>query len=347
MEDDLIRRPGPVRRATINDVAKLAQVSKKTVSRVINLETRVRAVTYERVNKAIQDLHFSPNPQARSLAFGRSFLVGLIYENPSPTYVVNMQLGILDVLRPAGIELVVHPCNRDAETLLEDIRGFVERQRLEGVILPPPLSEDEHLVALLRELGCPYVRIASVALDDPAAMIVTNDQVGGEQAAARLADLGHRVIGLVRGPSSYRSSMVRGQGFVATLAARGIAVSPDYDVEGGYTFESGVAAGNRLLDLPIPPTAVFALNDDMALGVMQAARQRGLQLPDDLSIIGFDDLPTAAHVWPNLTSVHLPIRQMGALASAKLLAALKRVSVDEEEVLPVLIVRQSDVRCPS
>jgi LacI family transcriptional regulator len=342
--EDETRRPSVTRRATINDVADKANVSKKTVSRVINREPSVKPVMVERVNRAIAELHFSPNPQARSLALGRSFLVGLIYENPSPTYVVNMQLGILDVLRPAGMELVVHPCRRDTESLLDDVRTFIERQRLDGVILPPPLSEDERLVALLRETGCPYVRIACTALDDPTVMVVSNDHLGARQAAKRLTGLGHTRIALVRGPTSYRSSRERGQAFIAALAEHGIVISGDYDIEGGYTFESGVAAGHRLLELAHPPTSVFALNDDMAIGVMQAARERELNLPRDLSVIGFDDLPMAGRVWPNLTSVRLPIRDMGSLASNKLLAQLGHdVSIDDYLIEPTLIARQSDI----
>ncbi len=347
MTDDTKRRTVPQRRATITDVADHAHVSKKTVSRVINRETGVKPAMVERVERAIRELHFSPNPQARSLALGRSFLVGLIYENPSPTYVVNMQLGILDVLRPAGMELVVHPCRQEAPTLLDDIRSFIERQRLDGVILPPPLSEDESLVTLLRQTRCPYIRIACAPLDEPAVMVVSNDRSGARQAALRLADLGHRHIALVRGPVGYLSSHERGQAFVTALRDRGIAIDPACDVAGGYTFESGVIAGHRLLELPLPPTAVFVLNDDMAIGVMQAARERGLNLPDDLSIIGFDDLPMAARMWPNLTSVRLPVREMGAAASGKLLAILagETDSGGDHLVEPMLIVRQSDVAC--
>lgn len=350
MNGEAKARPATGRRATITDVAAYAKVSKKTVSRVINREPHVTPRMYERVNRAIEELGFSPNAQARSLALGRSFLVGLIYENPSPTYVVNMQLGILDVLRPEGMELVVHPTRREAATMLDDVRAVIARQRLDGVILPPPLSEDEALIAMLRGIGCPYVRITCTTLDDPAQSVVSNDEWGAAEAACRLADLGHRRIALVRGPASYRSSHVRGQAFLAALAERGLSIEEVHDVEGGYTFESGVAAGHRLLALPQPPTAVFALNDDMAIGVMQAARERGLTLPDDLSIIGFDDLPMAGRVWPNLTSVRLPVREMGGLAAARLLVALAGEDADDPPddtadavIRPVLIARRSDV----
>lgn len=334
------------KRATINDVARLANVSKKTVSRVINQSPLVRADTRERVNAVIKDLDFVPDPQARGLAFRRSFLVGMIYDQPSPTYVVNMQQGILDALKGSGLELVVHPCHRASETLLDDIRGFVERQRLFGVIMPPSVSEDEQVIALLRELNCPYVRIASVSLDEPSAMVVTHDWRGAAEAAHHLVDLGHRRIALVRGLSTFRSSAERSKGFIDALAQRGQTLAHEYDFQGAYTFESGVEAGRALLALPQPPTAIFCLNDDMAIGVMQAAREAGLELPRDLSVVGFDDLPMAARVWPNLTSVRLPIRDMGRMAAEKLLAPLRGVDparLEQPEVRPALVERQSAI----
>lgn len=346
MAQDDPRSGKPGKRATINDVAREAQVSKKTVSRVINQSPFVKEDTREKVNAVIKALGFTPDPQARGLAFRRSFLVGLIYDNPSPTYVVNMQQGVLDALKGSGLELVVHPCNRNSPTLLEDIRGFVERQRLYGVIMPPSVSEDEQVIDLLRDLDCPYVRIASVALDEPQAMVVTNDWIGAAEAAAHLAELGHERIGLVRGPDLFRSSAVRGKGFLDALAERGIPLDPAYDFKGAYTFESGVEAGHALLALETPPTAIFTLNDDMAIGVMQAARDRGLELPRDLSVVGFDDLPMAARVWPNLTSVRLPIRDMGRMAAEKLLAPMRGVDpakMQQPEVRPALVVRKSAI----
>ena len=332
--------------ATINDVALRAHVSKKTVSRVINRVPTVQEDIRERVANAIRELGFRPNPQARSLAFRRSFLVGLLYDNPSPAYVVNMLEGILDSLSDSGFELVVHPCDHRSSSFFDNVEEFVERQRLAGVILPPPLSENEPLVELLRNRACPYVRISSLALDEPSAMVVTNDHLGAEEAANKLAELGHRRIGLVRGPSSFRSAEVRGQGFCRALAQHGMTVDPAHDVEGSYTFESGVEAGHQLLSLKVSPTAIFAMNDDMALGVMQAARQRGLELPRDLSLIGFDDLPMAARVWPNLTSVRLPIRQMGQLAAQKLLGVIGGAPLLDDQhtvIRPTLILRHSAV----
>ena len=197
--------------ATINDVARLAGVSKKTVSRVINNSPFVREETRAKVEAVIAEAGFTPDPQARGLAFRRSFLVGMIYDNPSPNYVVNMQQGVLDAVRGSGLELVVHPCNRASENFLADVEGFVVRQKLFGVVMPPSVSEDERVVAMLRAADCPYVRIASVSLDEPARMVVTNDSLGAAEAARHLAELGHTRVAFISGPDSFRSSHERGR----------------------------------------------------------------------------------------------------------------------------------------
>lgn len=336
------RRPG--KPATINDVARLAGVSKKTVSRVINNSPFVREETRAKVEAVIAESGFSPDPQARGLAFRRSFLVGMIYDNPSPNYVVNMQQGVLDAVRGSGLELVVHPCNRASDSFLADVEGFVVRQKLFGVVMPPSVSEDERVVALLRQADCPYVRIASVSLDEPARMVVTNDSRGAAEAARHLAQLGHTRVAFISGPDSFRSSHERGRGFSEGLAEYGLILDPAYVRRGAYTFESGAEAAADLLALPDPPTAIFAGNDEMAIGVMKAARDRGLDVPFDLSIVGFDDLPMASRVWPNLTTVRLPVRDMGRMAAEKLTArsrGLDPAALDQPEIIPSLVVRDS------
>lgn len=330
--------------ATINDIARLAGVSKKTVSRVINNSPFVKEETRKRVEGVIAENGFTPDPQARGLAFRRSFLVGMIYDNPSPNYVVNMQQGVLDAVRGAGLELVVHPCNRGTDTFLNEVRAFIVRQKLFGVVMPPSVSEDDRVVAILKEADCPYVRIASVSLDEPARMVVTHDSRGAARAARHLAELGHRRVAFISGPDSFRSSHERGRGFSEGLAAHGLALDDRYVRQGAYTFESGVEAAASLLAMAEPPTAIFAGNDEMAIGVMKAARDAGLDVPRDLSIVGFDDLPMASRVWPNLTTVRLPIRDMGRMAAEKLTAGLRGLdpaTLVQPEVDPFLVVRDS------
>lgn len=306
------------RKPTIKDVAALAGVSKKTVSRVINNSPLVNQGTRDGIQKLIKEIGYRPDPQARGLASRRSYLVGMISDNPTPQYVVSIQLGILDVLRNTGYELVVHPCDRKSDTFIEDARRFIEVQKLHGVILTPSVSEDERLAEVLRELGCAYIRIASIALDMERRMIVTNDRIGGREAARHLARLGHKRIALIAGRRSFRSSQERRAGFEEGLAEFGITIPPEYLLQGDYTFESGLALGSAILDLDPAPTAVFASNDEMAAGVLQALHVAGLTPPDALSVVGFDDFETATRVWPRLTTARTPARRIGRLAAERL-----------------------------
>ena len=338
---------GGRKRATINDIARLAGVSKKTVSRVINQSPFVRDETRERIEAVIAEWGYAPDPQARGLAFRRSFLIGMIYDNPNPQYVVNMQLGLLDGIRGSGFELVVHPCDRSSPTFLQDVRTFVERQKLYGVVLPPSVSEDERVAKLLREIGCEYIRIASVELDKPEHMIVGHDRLGGEAMGAHLVELGHRQIGFITGLPSFRSSHERRGGFEDALNKAGIELNSDYVVQGAYTFESGLACGEALLAMTPRPTAIFAGNDEMAAGVLQAARRAGLQVPADLTVVGFDDFQIAQAVWPPLTTIHIPTREVGRIAAEKLINAAVRDKRDPNSTIPYLVVRESSGPPPS
>ena len=190
-------------KATINDIARLAGVSKKTVSRVINDSPLVKPDTRAKVHALMREYGYAPDPQARGLAFRRSFLIGLVFDNPTAQYIVNIQYGVLDALRDSGYELVVHPCDSKSEGYVDGIRRFVQQQKLHGVILIPRVSEDEALAEALRAIDCRYVRIASVAMDEPGRMLVTHDRSAGAEAANYLESLGHRRIGLITGPKRY------------------------------------------------------------------------------------------------------------------------------------------------
>lgn len=327
---------------TINDVARLANVSKKTVSRVINESPLVRKETRDKVKAIIQEHGYSPDPQARALAFRRSFLVGMIYDNPSPQYVVNMQLGILDVLEDTSFQLVLHPCERGNERFRQKIHTFVSQQKPLGVILPPSVSEDDELAAMLNELGCDYVRIASVALDSPMKMVRTHDAEGAAQAARHLASLGHRKIAHIHGPKTFRSAHERLAGFKKGLEEQGVALANSLIVEGAYTFDSGVSCTEKLIYGDTRPTAIFTGNDEMAVGAYQAVRKAGLRVPEDISIVGFDDTPMASRVWPPMTTVRLPIREMGQAAARLLLKEpMEKASMEPLSFMPEIIVRES------
>ena len=309
----------PNKTPTINDVARLAGVSKKTVSRVINHSALLSQDTRNKVEAVIMELGYVPNPQARALALRRNFLLGLLHDNPNAQTVLNFQEGVLDAIRDTEFTLVVRPVDRHSPTMLDDIRRFLEQQRLYGVLILPPISENDDLAQLCLEMGCSYVRMGSAMLDDEEHIVASNDREVVQQAVDYLVELGHRRIALIEGPDGFRSAFERREGFLAAMQAHGLAVPSEARAQGTYRFDSGIAAASRLLAAAERPTAIFASNDEMAAGAFHAARQRELKVPEDLSIIGFDDSPIAAHIWPPMTTVGWPVREMGRAAALKLI----------------------------
>jgi LacI family transcriptional regulator len=194
---------------------------------------------------------------------------------------------------------------------------------------------------MLRELNCRYVRIASVPLDEPGRVVVSHDGEGAAEAAGHLADQGHRRIALISGPPNFRSSVERRKGFELGLAARGLSLDPDLVRQGGYTYDSGVVAARELFALKDRPTAVFALNDEMAAGAYTSAHEAGLSIPRDVSVVGFDDAPIASRLWPPMTSVRLPLREMGRLAGEILVPEVLGGRPRVHDVKPELIIRAS------
>lgn len=313
------RKMGPEgKQPTINDVAALAGVSKKTVSRVINRSELLTDKMRATVERAIEQLGFVPNPQARALAFRRNFLIALLHDNPNAQTVLNFQRGVLDAIRDSDLALLVRPVDRLSDAVLDDVRTFLEKQRPIGALLLPPISENDDLAALCENLGVRYIRIGSVPLGDAGHSISSNDREVVGEAVRKLIALGHRRIGFVRGPAGFRSTAERRQGFVEALAGAGLDLPADLDVPGDYRYPTGVEAGEILLTLPVPPTAIFCSNDEMAAGVMSVAHGKGIKVPGELSIVGFDDSPTATHIWPALSTVRWPIHAMGIRAAQML-----------------------------
>lgn len=342
------RGPGG-RQPTINDVAALAGVSKKTVSRVINRSEFLTEKTRAAVEKAIEQLGFVPNPQARALAFRRNFLIALLHDNPNAQTVLNFQRGVLDAIKDSDLALLVRPVDRGSDKLLDDVRTFLEKQRPIGAMLLPPISENDELAALCEDLGVRYVRIGSAPLDDAKHCISSNDREVVAAAVRGLIALGHRRIGFVRGPAGFRSAAEREKGFLEALAEAGLTLPPELNAPGNYRYAAGIEAGEALLARADPPTAIFCSNDEMAAGVLSVAHGKGIKVPAELSIIGFDDSPTATHIWPALSTVRWPIREMGARAAQILVPDFLGPGAkvdDEDNVLPSTLVERQSVAPP-
>jgi LacI family transcriptional regulator len=310
------------RHSTITDVADAAGVSIKTVSRVFNDEPNVRPATRERVLAAAAGLDYHPNVAARSLAGRRSFLIGLVYENPSPNYVVDLQTGALDRLKGERYRLLVLPF-ADVASVSGKMQAIARASGLDGVVLAPPLCDDAATVAELEACGLPYARIAPSSGGSDAPDVVIDDVGAARAVVDHLVALGHRRIAIVRGDPTHASAAARLEGYRQGLAAHGLARDDALEVAGAYTFVSGYAAGKQLLALAAPPTAIFASNDDMAAGVLNAAYESGVAVPAALSVVGFDDSNIASVVWPRLTTIHQPIRDMARAATGALLALIE------------------------
>lgn len=331
-------------KVTISDVARLAGVSERTVSRVSNNSPKVGKATRIKVQKVIQDLHYHPNAQARGLAARRSYLLGMIYDNPDALYINDVQRGVLSVCREFGYELVVHPCDMHSDTLTQEAIGFVNRSKLDGVIILPPISENNDLAGALGNSRVNYVRLASIALDKAEHVVISNERSAAAAMAEYLVGLGHTRIGYIAGPKGMKSTRERLEGFREALEKHGCKPKRDMIARGAYTFESGIECGHTLLKNATPPTAIFASNDEMAVGVINVAQEMGLSVPGDLSVAGFDDSILASRSFPKLTTIRRPVKAMARLATTKLIASIDGRDKDArsgEMLVPSLVKRDS------
>lgn len=329
---------------TIREVAARAGVSVMTVSRVANKQSWVSPQTRARVEKAIADLNYAPNASARALAGGEDRRVALLYRNTTTSaYLGELLLGGLDEAAKHHLHLVVELCETGGA--VEDIIAQILQARVSGVIVPPPLCDWDELAQALSRHGIPWVAIAP---DESRGMMVVaiDDRQAAGEMTRHLIDLGHRRIAFIQGNPQHRSSARRLEGFRAAMTAQGLPVEEDYIVEGDFSYRSGLEAAAYLLSLETPPTAIFACNDDMAAATITIAHQRQINVPADLTVCGFDDTPLAAAIWPTLTTIRQPIRDMSRAAMTLLAEAMK--GGDELDVKGLaqlncsLIRRQSD-----
>lgn len=336
-------------KTTIDDVAKRAGVSIKTVSRVINREPNVREQTRERVLQAVTELDYRPNQSARRLAGSRSFLIALVYDNPSASYVINVQTGVLEQCQSNSIDLLIHPCGYEDDDLVSSLQAMIRHSNIDGIILTPPLSDTPRLLDALDDWGTPYVKLSPGTRSDKQRSIYTNDVSATEQLVAHLAELGHRKIGYIAGHPDHYAVVKRLEGFKRGMQAVGLPIQEAYIRQGFNSMASGVDCAKQLLDLPDPPTAIAAANDEMAVGALNVAHDRGLSVPQQLSVAGFEDIPLASQVWPALTTVDQPVSEMANLAARLLLDQIEEKRPEQELYLveSTLQVRQTTGPAPS
>jgi LacI family transcriptional regulator len=328
--------------ATIKDVSAAAGVSVKTVSRVLNKERYVRDETRLRVEAVMAALQFRPSLAARSLAGGRSFQVALIWDNPSPYYVFAVQEGVRARCDEEGVRMIAQPYG-NAGDAGDGIAGLLDTAAPDGLILTPPVCDNPSVLAQLERRGVPYVRITPGVDVGRSASVFIDNHAAAHAMTRRLIEVGHRRIGFVVGHAKYAASAQRLSGYRAALAEAGIDADPSLVEQGLFDFRSGSAAAEALLALPVPPTAIFASSDDMAAGVLATAHARGLRVPEQLSIAGFDDTDLASLVWPPLTTIRQPTRDM-AYAAADLL--FRGADGKERRELPFELIERSSTAAP-
>jgi LacI family transcriptional regulator len=335
-------------RATIRDIASAAGVSIATVSRVLNDRPDVAPETREAVLEVVRQHSFATNRSARALSGGRTGLVGMTTPMVQAAYFALVLSGASEALYEQDMRAIVCPTLHQHErevTLLDRlVQGTTD-----GAIIQLPEESSEELKAVIDQ-GYPVVVVdPRLPLDEDIPCISAAHAAGARAATKHLLGLGHRRIGVITGPNGWVATEERRNGYHAALAAAGVLPDPGLEIESNWQIDPGEVAAGQLLDLDPRPTAIFAFNDNGAIGALRAARKRGLRVPEDVSVVGFDDLEEAALVSPALTTVRQPLAEMGRLAVSLLLRLLDRQRVEalRIELATKLVIRESSGPAPS
>jgi LacI family transcriptional regulator, galactose operon repressor len=317
-------------RLNIRQIADLAGVSIATVSRVMNGRGDVSEETREAVSRVIRENGYTANRNARGLSAGRTGLVGVLVPLVYPAYFSGILAGAAEALSERDFQIVLSPTGGEHDrevSIVDRLHGLTD-----GAMIILPEESSEELERLL-DSGFRFVVL------DP----LMPHMSGADQAMKHLLDLGHRRVGQISGPRGWVATEDRRRGYRAALAAAGILPDPALEREAEPEIDPGRAAAEKLLDLSEPPTAIFAFNDNIAIGAIQAARARGLRVPEDLSVVGFDDVEHATIVTPALTTVRQPLAEMGRTGVSLLMRLLegKRFETLHVELATRLVVRDS------
>lgn len=292
------------------------------MSRVLNDEPFVKQDLRDKVRAAAAELHYQPNITARGLITRRSFMIGLSYERPSPSYVVELQRGVLERLAGERYRMIILPF-ADVCARIDEFTAFLRQASLDGVVLAPPACDEPRVLDALDAAGIAYGRIAPQT--DPArgAASLLDDTAAAQEIAEHVLALGHHRLAVILGDATHSSSHARSEGYARAFAAHAIDPAGVIRWQGDYTFASGEAAMRRILEGPGDrPTAILAQNDDMAVGAITVAREAGISVPEDLSVVGFDDSDIARLIVPRLTTVRQPVFDMAYAATDGLLHLL-------------------------
>ena len=313
---------------TIKDIAKVAGVSHTTVSRALNNNPIIKLETRKKIQKIAEELNYVPNFNAKSLVNQKNYMIGLFFssidQGTSSSFLVDVITGIHSIL------------DESYSLSVEGIDGIgelekINYQRYDGIIIMSQSDSDERFIAAVKQQQIPFV-VLNRPLDDASTVnVLANDAEGVTQAIDYAIRLGHTTIAYIGGKDDFRSSNERKQGLITSMQKNGLAVKPEYFFKGDYSIESGFAEMKNILRLPQRPTLVFCANDDMAIGAMRAASEQGYTIPQDISLIGFDDSKLVAYLNPPLTTVHRPIKEISRKGTQLLLQLINGESVIKKQ----------------
>ncbi|HEY7199874.1 MAG TPA: LacI family DNA-binding transcriptional regulator [Candidatus Dormibacteraeota bacterium] len=329
-------------RMTIRDIAELAGVSISTVSRAVNGRSDVSEETRTMVRRIAREHGYTASRDARGLSTGRTGLVGVTLPVIHPTYFSAIVASVAEALDEYDMRMVLCPTQHQHDRELSLIERLMHGTT-DGAILVLPEESGSELRTLARR-GYRYVVVDPAEQpDEDIPAVSAAHSAGADQAVRHLLGLGHRRIGAITGPRGRMATEERLRGYNAAMAGAGVLPGPGLVAESDWTVEGGFAAGARLLALADPPTAIFAFNDQMAIGAMRAARSRGRRIPEELSIVGFDDITEAQFVTPGLTTVRQPLAEMGRMAVSLLVRLLDDLADTalHVELATRLVVRDS------
>ncbi len=331
---------------TIKDIALRAGVSFTTVSHVVNGTRFVSEATRARVNDAITALNYVPSALARSLKNNRTHTIGMMIPNCSNPFFAELIRGIEDTCFAANFNVILCNSDDDANKQRKYIRVLTEKQ-IDGLIIFSS-GGDTELSQLLREIEMPRILLDREVEQVSADLVEVDHEAGAWIATRHLIELGHKRMACITGPLDLAPARQRLSGFRRALAEAGLQVTPAWEVDGGFTSEVGFSAMQRLLVLGRKPSAVFASNDLMAIGAICAATAHGLRVPEDISVVGFDDIALAAYSSPPLTTVVQPKHQLGAMAASSLIERIDHPDrpLRHEILQPTLCLRKSTMAYP-
>jgi len=327
---------------TIRDIAREAGVSVATISRVLNRQPHVAPETRAAVLRVVRERGFSQNPSARALSGAPTGLIGVTLPFIRASYFAPIAAALAEALHERDMRPILCPTLHQHDREVGLLERLMQGTTDGAVLILPTESNDE-----LRELsdwGYPFVVLdPRVPLDPQIPTVSSANTAGAIDAMEHLLGLGHRRIAAITGPSGWCATEERLIGYRGALARAGIPLDPDLEVESNFEIGGGYTSGERLLDSPSPPTAIFAFNDNLAIGALQAARARGISVPAELSLVGFDDSEHAPLVTPPLTSVRQPLTEMGRMAVTLLLRLLAERGAEtvKIELATILVVRGS------